>query len=95
MKSRERAMKKKILRKSEPRSCKTCVWVISILLLGGIIGYVSHYSIVNWHGFFVTCSDGLRPDKHGCCAGEVYTDAGNGWMVCCPEGADSCFPPMK
>jgi hypothetical protein len=64
-------------------------------LIGGACGYVTHYLVVNWHGFFVTCDDGNRPDKNGCCNGEVYTDAGDGWMVCCPNDADNCFPPLK
>ena len=41
------------------------------------------------------CEDGQKPDSNGCCAGEVYTDAGGGWMVCCPNGGDNCFPPIK
>lgn len=72
------------------------LWLLLVALLFGFAtGYVTHYLIVNWHGFFVTCDDGNRPDAHGCCAGEIYTDAGDGWMVCCPSGADSCFPPLK
>ena len=54
-----------------------------------------YYLIVNWNGFFVKCLDGNRPDKNGCCTGEIYTDAGDGWMVCCPNGGENCFPPMK
>lgn len=92
-------MKKKIVKKSvkEQTTTKSKKWVLIIgfLVFGGVIGYAAHYIVVNWNGFFVTCIDGARPDKNGCCAGEVYTDAGNGWMVCCPDGGDSCFPPMK
>ena len=65
------------------------------VVIGGAFGYAAHYLIVNWNGFFVTCTDGNRPDKNGCCAGEVYTDAGGGWMVCCPEIGENCFPPVK
>jgi len=94
-------MKKKPVKKTatksvtESKSCRTWLWVVIALVLGGIIGYATHYVVVNWNGFFVTCFDGTRPDKNGCCSGEVYTDAGNGWMVCCPDGGDNCFPPMK
>ena len=70
-------------------------WVVLAFLFGGIVGYATHYTLINWNGFFVTCPDGNKPDKNGCCAGEVYTDAGDGWMVCCPDGGENCFPPMK
>lgn len=70
-------------------------FVVFVFFVGFAAGYVTHYLIVNWHGFFVTCDDGNRPDKNGCCRGEIYTDAGNGWMVCCPYGGESCFPPLK
>ena len=43
----------------------------------------------------VVCQNGNKPDKNGCCEGEVYTDAGDGWMVCCPNGGDNCFPPIN
>ena len=70
-------------------------WVMVAFILGGLIGYSIHYTIINWNGFFVTCPSGDRPDKNGCCEGEVYTDAGDGWMVCCPQDGENCFPPMK
>ena len=43
------------------------------------------------------CFDGSRPDKHGCCPGEVYTDMGDLGFNCCPgDSEDSdCFPPLK
>ena len=75
--------------------CKSWIWIVVAFVLGGLIGCATYYVVDNWNGFFVTCGDGARPDKNGCCAGEVYTDAGNGWMVCCPDGGDSCFPPLK
>ena len=82
----------KVVKKSESK-----LWflVVLLILVGGIAGYATHYIVAHWHGFFVTCNDGTRPDKHGCCAGEVYTDAGDGWMVCCPNDSDNCFPPLK
>ena len=71
-------------------------WVVFIaFLIGGVFGFCTHYVVVNWHGFFVRCDDGNRPDKNGCCGGEVYTDAGDGWMVCCPNDGENCFPPLK
>ena len=92
-------MKKKIVKKTTkqktPKKSKLWVWVLAAFIIGGAIGYNTHYLIVNWDGFFVKCPDGNRPDKHGCCSGEVYTDAGDGWMVCCPDGGNNCFPPMK
>lgn len=88
-------MKNKVIKKSEKQKCHKWLWLVLVFLLGGFVGYTTHYLIENWNGFFVTCPDGARPDKNGCCAGEVYTDAGDGWMVCCPDGGDNCFPPMK
>lgn len=92
-------MKKKIVKKSVKEQtttkCHKWIWLLVAFILGGAIGYAAHYTVINWNSFFVTCSDGARPDKNGCCAGEVYTDAGDGWMVCCPDGGDNCFPPMK
>ncbi len=70
-------------------------WIgIGFILCFGA-GYITHYMIINWHSFFVTCPNGNKPDKNGCCEGEIYTDAGGGWMVCCPDGGDNCFPPIK
>ncbi|MBR5354920.1 MAG: hypothetical protein IK122_02235 [Alphaproteobacteria bacterium] len=92
-------MKKKVVKKSVKEQnttrCHKWLWITIAFILGGVIGYVAHYTVINWSGFFVTCPDGAHPDKNGCCAGEVYTDAGDGWMVCCPDGGDNCFPPMK
>ena len=92
-------MKKKTVKKSvkitSTQKSKSWLLILVAFMLGGIIGYTTHYLVVHWNGFFVTCSDGTRPDKNGCCTGEVYTDAGDGWMVCCPNGGDNCFPPMK
>ena len=78
-------------------NCCSCFsgWVFFFFLLGAIVGFGAHYVVVNWNGFFATCSDGSKPDKNGCCPGEFFTDAGDGWMVCCPAGSDHCYPPMK
>ena len=91
-------MKKKTVKKSEQKQVCVCDnWprIALALVFGCFIGYAAHYAISNWHGFFATCPNGERPDKNGCCGNEVYTDAGDGWMVCCPEGGDNCFPPIK
>ncbi len=39
-----------------------------------------------------TCADGGAPDMYGCCAGEIFTDMGDGVAACCND--DECFPPM-
>ena len=90
-------MKKQITKQNKQTNTKwkLWLWIVIAFVLGGVIGYETHYTIINWNGFFVTCPDGNKPDKNGCCAGEVYTDAGDGWMVCCPDGGNDCFPPMK
>lgn len=94
-------MKKKIANKVSNKKIVTqhkwrlWLWIVVAFFGGFIIGYTTYYTIINWHGFFATCPNGVRPDKNGCCAGEVYTDAGDGWMVCCPDGGDNCFPPIK
>lgn len=94
-------MKKKVIKKTEKTSTKTTaksrfgLWVLCAFLIGGAFGYGLHYTIINWEGFFATCPNGESPDKNGCCVGETYTDAGDGWMVCCPEIGENCFPPVK
>lgn len=88
-------MKKKVIKKSVEKKSKLWVWVLFALVFGVVVGYATHYTIVNWHGFFATCPDGNSPDKNGCCGDEIYTDAGDGWMVCCPSGGENCFPPIK
>lgn len=88
-------MKKKVIKKSVEKKPKLWVWVLFALVFGVVVGYATHYTIVNWHGFFATCPDGNSPDKNGCCGDEIYTDAGDGWMVCCPSGGENCFPPIK
>ena len=90
-------MKKERIRKNNQNNKKLnlWVWILLAFLFGGLVGYCTHYIVVNWHGFFAVCQDGDRPDKNGCCTGEIYTDAGDCWMVCCPVGGDNCFPPVK
>ena len=90
-------MKKKIIKKSDEQKTKSnlWIWLLCAFLIGGVFGYATHDAISNWDGFFAKCPDGKTPDKNGCCAGETYTDAGDGWMVCCPEIGDNCFPPVK
>ena len=88
-------MPKKIVKKSVEKKSKIWIWVLCAFLIGGVCGYATHYTIVNWNGFFATCPNGVKPDKNGCCGDEIYTDAGDGWMVCCPSGGENCFPPIK
>lgn len=71
------------------------LWVVVAFVIGFGAGVATYYTITNWNGFFARCEDGSRPDKNGCCSGETYTDAGDGWMVCCPDGGENCFPPIK
>ena len=85
----------KSVKKTTNQKNKFWLWVAVAFVLGGVFGYALHYTIVNWHGFFATCPNGVKPDKHGCCAGETYTDVGDGWMVCCPDDGGTCFPPVK
>ena len=88
-------MKMERVNRNNKNTRKFWIWILVAFLFGCIIGCTIYYLVENWHGFFAVCQDGNRPDKNGCCVGEVYTDAGDGWMVCCPEGGDNCFPPMK
>lgn len=96
-------MKKKVVKKSVKQNIvvkksKTWIWIVLAFLFGAMFGFALNYTISNWSSFFtepLLCEDGQKPDSNGCCAGEVYTDAGGGWMVCCPDGGDNCFPPMK
>ena len=94
-------MKKKTVKKLSNKQpivqhkCRLWMWISVAFVLGFVIGYATYYTVINWHGFFATCPNGARPDKNGCCANEIYTDAGDGWMVCCPDGGDNCFPPIK
>lgn len=41
------------------------------------------------------CPNGTKPDSHGCCQGEVYTDMGEQGFNCCPPGDGDCFPPIS
>lgn len=97
-------MKKKIVKKTVKKIEKTkmksdksrfWIWIVGAFLIGGVFGFALHYTVANWDGFFAKCPNGAWPDKNGCCAGEIYTDAGDGWMVCCPLEGDNCFPPVK
>lgn len=47
---------------------------------------------LEYDGDAATCSDGRAPDAFGCCAGEVFTDMGDGTAACC--SGNECFPPM-
>ncbi|MDE5615618.1 MAG: hypothetical protein K2I81_02180 [Alphaproteobacteria bacterium] len=41
------------------------------------------------------CGDGSKPNKFGCCTGEIFKDLGNTTFACCKKDSDECFPPMK
>lgn len=41
------------------------------------------------------CADGTKPNKYGCCAGEIFKDMGNSQFACCKKDSDECFPPVK
>lgn len=42
------------------------------------------------------CADGTKPNKFGCCEGEIFKDLGNSVFACCPKSGDGeCFPPIK
>jgi len=41
------------------------------------------------------CGDGTRPNKFGCCTGEIFRDLGNATFACCKKDSNECFPPMN
>lgn len=41
------------------------------------------------------CGDGSKPNKFGCCTGEIFKDLGNAQFACCKKDGDECFPPMN
>ena len=41
------------------------------------------------------CKNNVKPDEHGCCPGETYTDMGEEGYNCCPNSGGDCFPPIK
>ncbi|MCQ2599587.1 MAG: hypothetical protein MJ187_04425, partial [Alphaproteobacteria bacterium] len=41
------------------------------------------------------CEDGSTPDDNGCCSGETFMVLDDGAPVCCPDGGEECFPPLK
>lgn len=41
------------------------------------------------------CGDGTKPNKFGCCDGEIFKDLGNATFACCKKDSDECFPPMN
>ncbi len=40
------------------------------------------------------CTDGRAPDRHGCCAGEIFTDMEDGTFMCCSTDGVECFEPL-
>jgi hypothetical protein len=42
------------------------------------------------------CSDGAKPNKYGCCAGEKFKEVSQMVFACCPkDGAGDCHEPLK
>lgn len=41
------------------------------------------------------CKDGVNPDEHGCCPGELYTNLWDQGPACCPTTGGDCFPPLE
>lgn len=43
------------------------------------------------------CADGSKPNKYGCCKGEIFKDLGDAVFACCPKGGEDadCYPPIK
>ncbi len=41
------------------------------------------------------CGDGTKPNKFGCCTGEIFRDLGNATFACCKKDSNECFPPMN
>lgn len=41
------------------------------------------------------CGDGTKPNKFGCCTGEIFKDLGNSEFACCKKDTNECFPPMN
>jgi len=41
------------------------------------------------------CGDGTKPNKFGCCTGEIFKDLGNATFACCKKDSNECFPPMN
>lgn len=68
--------------------------VLAGMMVGLIVGWAIWAPMPSW-GSGLQCLDGTRPDKHGCCAGEVYTDMADLGFNCCPTTGGDCFPPIK
>ncbi len=41
------------------------------------------------------CKNNQKPDEHGCCPGETYTDMKDEGFNCCPNDGGDCFPPIN
>ena len=41
------------------------------------------------------CADGAKPNKYGCCDGEVFKDLGNLVFACCPKDGGDCYEPIE
>ncbi|MBQ4070732.1 MAG: hypothetical protein IJD52_05205 [Alphaproteobacteria bacterium] len=73
-----------------------CSLIIISFVLGFALGVCSHVAHIKFAPSDVgLCSDGSDPDKHGCCAGEIYTDMNDLGFNCCPEVGGDCYPPLR
>ena len=88
--------KKTVTKKVQKPQKKSWVALVISFLLGAVIGILIYANLDSFSfGVSLTCPDGTPTDKHGCCAGEVYTNMGDLGSNCCPESGGDCFPPIK
>lgn len=88
--------KKTVTKKVQKPQKKSWVALVISFLLGAVIGILIYANLDSFSfGVSLKCPDGTPTDKHGCCAGEVYTNMGDLGSNCCPESGGDCFPPIK
>jgi hypothetical protein len=88
--------KKTASKKVQKSQEKSWVALIVSFVLGAVIGILVYANLDSFSfSAPLNCPDGTPTDKHGCCAGEVYTEMGDLGSNCCPESGGDCFPPIK
>ena len=88
--------KKTVTKKVQKPQKKSWVALVISFLLGAVIGILIYANLDSFSfGVSLKCPDGTPTDKHGCCAGEVYTEMGDLGSNCCPKSGGDCFPPIK
>ena len=88
--------KKTVTKKVQKPQKKSWGALVISFLLGAVIGILIYANLDSFSfGVSLKCPDGTPTDKHGCCAGEVYTQMGDLGSNCCPESGGDCFPPIK